>query len=65
MRQDDAAVWDAGGHDCVREGNRGRQLDQGDVITAKDKTVQPHLRSNYKQNMVHAIFMFCCISFLI
>lgn len=39
--QDDVPVWEAGGHDCVREGDRGRQLDEGDVVTAKGRTIIP------------------------
>lgn len=46
--KDDAPVWDAGGRDCVREGDGGRQLDQGNVVTAKGKTVRAHLESNVK-----------------
>lgn len=33
--QDDAPLWEAGGHDGVREGDRWRQLDQGNVVTVK------------------------------
>lgn len=33
--QDDAPLWQAGGLDCVSEGDRGRQLDEGNVISAK------------------------------
>ena len=32
--QHDAPVWEAGGHDGVREGDGGRQFDQGNVVTA-------------------------------
>ena len=35
MGQDDTLVWEASWHDCVREGDGGRQLDQGNVVTAK------------------------------
>lgn len=37
--QDNAAVWEAGRHDGVGEGDRGRQLDQGNVVTAKGKSI--------------------------
>lgn len=32
--EDNAPVWEAGGHDGVREDDGGGQLDQGNVITA-------------------------------
>ena len=35
--QDHAPGREAGGHDGVREGDGGRQLDKGDVVTAKGK----------------------------
>lgn len=36
VRQDGAGGWQAGSHDGVREGDRGGQLDQGDVIAGID-----------------------------
>lgn len=42
--QDNAPVWEASGHDYVREDDRGRQLDQSNIVTAKDKNNRPTLR---------------------
>lgn len=39
--QDDVPVWEAGGRDCVREGDGGWELDQGDVVAAKGETIIP------------------------
>lgn len=33
MRQDESGLGQTGGHDGVRDGDRGLQLDQGDVVT--------------------------------
>lgn len=55
MGQNSAPLWDAGGHDCVREGDRGGQLDQGDVVTANGKGVHPNLASHNIQNMVYSL----------
>lgn len=54
MGQDEVPVWEAGWHDCVREGDRGRQLDQGNVITARVETIHPHSGSEDKQNMTRS-----------
>lgn len=35
MGEDEASSRETSGHDGVIEGNRGLQLDQGDVITEK------------------------------
>lgn len=58
MGQDDVPVWEAGGHDRVREGDRGRQLDQSDVITAKGKTMIPiqEVMTNTTWFMLHSYF---------
>lgn len=50
--QDVATLWEAGGHYCVSEGDRGRQLDQGNVVTAKGETMHPYSGSDDKQNGV-------------
>lgn len=56
--QHDTLVREAGGRDCVREGNRGRQLDQGNVVPAKGKSVHPHLGGDDKHSVVSAALMF-------
>lgn len=42
VRQHIVLVWEAGWHDGVREGHRGRQLDQGNVVTAIVQTIHSH-----------------------
>lgn len=52
--EDDAPVWHAGGHQRVGEGDGGGQLDQRDVVTAKEETHTPSLISTDKIDMVNA-----------
>jgi len=62
VRQDGAGGRQAGGHDGVREGDGGGELDQGDVVTGIDNNMNcmchelPHTWSGFNSTWE---FVFC------